>query len=654
VSIDDSGEIVPFSEDEEHVRGYIREGVQEAEGFYRQQYGYGKMDIAQKMVMGEYDDIRSADLSNITDNEYGSIGGNLKAQLTDTRPFLSYSTQNHDYDQQGIMLNNAVKHWWLEQRIDMRFADAISGCLTNGSAALWTTWDPSIREFRSRYVDCRDALVVRPTSPHSYQDCKMLIMREEMTLNSLRQRFPDFASRIVADRDGSPVPSDEQETYTQRVIAFANKSPFSMYKDFISKPKANMSAGAYPVADLYTAYVHDDRINESSSARLMGPWSGDGRKPRRNWSYRVEPGERLYPYGRVVVMTNSCRFYDGPNNYWHGQFPVSKLTLDQWPFARCYFGKAPMWDLIDWQRELNKTQRAIADYVQKFVEPDLIVDQNAGLSRSSAEKMRTRKAGGKFYRRPGPGKGFELEYPPPMPPEISQRPAFIIGRMRSLAGSFDMANVLNKGQLPAAESTEAITEMMTGATRMRSRTLEAFIREFAMQMAFNICQYWTQKKRLRIMGPKGLTVEDFDPTGPNLIPVHIGDDFDKHGALKPERHAQPRPARDRARDMLNFISFDIAPNSMLNSARFQEQMKYLQLARGGFVDPMTAMEHMDVPNLGDYPPDPATGKTPQTIMERLIVASKLNLMGQVSAAGRKSSGQNPPQLKSSGAVSEST
>lgn len=652
----DSGLIVPSADDPLNLLGYLREGVQEGDNFLRAQHGYLKIDLAQRMVMGDFGtaDIRSADLSQVTDNEFGSIALQLQAQNTDTRPFFLYSTKNPNYSAQARMLNVCAEHWWLARQVDMRFRDGINGCSAGGTSCLWTTWNPDLGNFgdyETRYIDGRDALPVRPWSYHSYQDCEILIIRQERSTNELKRRWPSHADEIRPDRDGSASMSDEAETYSSKVISGLGKSPFTLYREFLTKAKAAMSGGQFPVTDLFTAYITDRSRNRTDRVKLMGPWSNDPKpRPRRNWSYEVDPGDLIYPGGRVVVATNTCVLYDGPNSYWHDQRPASKLTLIQWPFPKCYMGKAPLWDIMEWQKELNEAQRRIADHSAKFVDPDLVIDQNSGLARASAEKIRARKSGGKFYKRPGPGDGFRFEYPPPLPAEIIARPDSIIGRMRSLAQTFDMQSVLAKGQLPASESLDAILSMQTAGVRAMSRTLEAFMREFGTQMAFNFAQNYTKAQRLTLMGPLGATPQDYDIDPSVLVPAFVGDDFGPDGQIKADRLTSPRTRRSRAKDYLRYFSFDVRPNSMLKTAHVDEELKYLQLARGGFIDPVTMLERMDFPNIGQ---DQIPGGDPGTVVGRLLKMSEANLMGQVGPAGRKSSGQMPAQMKSSGAISES-
>lgn len=652
----DSGLIIPSADDPLGTLGYMREAVQEGDNFLRRQHGYLRIDQAQRMVMNEIDgDLRPADLSNVTDNEYGSIWLQLQAQNTDTRPFFLFSTKNPLYGAQMKTLNACAEHWWLQRQIDMRFRDAIAQCSTNATACFWTTWNPLVGDYESRVIDGRDALPVRPSSYHSYQDCEILVIRQERSVNELCRRWPSYAAEIRADksiRDASAAITEDADTYSNRVIG-STGAPFFRYKAFLERAKAAMSGGAFPVTDLYTAYVHDYSRNRSRiDSKLMGPWSSDPKpRPLRDWSYEAGPGELLYPGGRVIVFTAGCVLYDGPNSYWHDQFPASKLTLIQPPYARTYLGKAPMWDIMDWQKELNEAQRVIADHMGKFVEPDIVIDQNSGLSRNSAEKIRTRKKGNKFFKRVGPGDGFRFEYPPPLPPEVLLRPDSIIARMRSLAQVFDMQTVLNKGQLPANETLGAILSAHTAGVRMMSRTLEAFMREVGTQMAYNFPQKYTKAMRIQIQGPLGVGFQDFDIDPGVLVPQFTGSDFDEHGNLRQAALASPRTRRSRARDYLRFFSFDVRPNSMLKAAHIDEEMKYIQLARGGFIDPVTMLERLDFPNIGQ---DQIPGGDPGTVVGRLLTLSQMNMLGQVSAAGRKSSGENPPQMKSSGAISETT
>ena len=104
---------------------------------------------------------------------------------------------------------------------------------------------------------------------------------------------------------------------------------------------------------------------------------------------------------------------------------------------------------------------------------------------------------------------------------------------------------------------------------------------------------------------------------------------------------------DRASAHMNSFNYHITPNSLLNMAKTKDQLIYLQLFRMGVIDPVTLLEKLNVANIGDLP------GAPKTILERMAAASEQGYVGAVTAAGRKSSGQQMPQLRPDGRVSES-
>jgi len=643
-----SEEVVPREDKTSHVLGWIKEAVQEGDAFLKQQIGYNLVEPTTRMILGnDRGELRSSELSNTVDNEFGNIALQLAAAMTDVKPFWEFKTANPAFERQAEILGKLSYHWWGGRHIDRVFMDAIKFCLVAGSGYLHTVWDPTIQDLITYAEYPLDVLPIRPMpGGQSIQDCFAVIIRREKTVNELRARWPNHASEIKATRDAAAASEDDQNT-AARIVQALNRSPWSRYREFLSKAVANFAGGTIPVTDQYTAYVRDPSINDTTNTILMGPWSEDGKKPLVNWAYDVKPGQKLYPRGRTVVATPLTRLYDGPSNYWHGNFPISKLTLDRWPYPKAWLGKSPLWDCVDDQRALNRAQRAIEDHVEKFVGPDLIVDQSTGLSQKAIDALDTRKARGKFKRRPGPGKGFEINYPAPLPAEIITRPQMIIERMRSKAGISAIDAVLKLQQLPEADTIEKLMEASTAPVRARSRELEAFMREFALQRAYDFTQYYTVSQRIAIAGADGITIEDFDYDPGSLVPAHIGSDYDSSGNLRPEAMDFVRPRLDRAGDFLRYFTYHVTPGSLLKSAKITDQLMYLQLFRAGILDPITLLEKLEVANIGE----PAgIGKT---IIERLQWAAQNGLQGQVSAAGRKSSGQRPPQQKSSGAISES-
>ena len=96
--------------------------------------------------------------------------------------------------------------------------------------------------------------------------------------------------------------------------------------------------------------------------------------------------------------------------------------------------------------------------------------------------------------------------------------------------------------------------------------------------------------------------------------------------------------KQRARELMRQFTYHVAPGSQLMSSQIEDQLKYLQLARAGWVDIITTLEHLNVPNIG------APENVPSTILARLAWQQQMGLGMDVNSAGRKASGQEPPRM----------
>jgi len=647
---------------ETDLLAWISEHVSNGESFLKKQIGYNLADPVAKLLMeDDRGDPTEKELSDIVDNEFGSLGTRLAALLTDLRPFLEFKTQNQAFQSQADTANYLMYNWWFKESVDQVFVDAVKLCLVAGSSYVHTEWDPSLEDFVPTAVHPHDVLPMLPRRYHDTSTWFGAIVREELPTSEVKRRWPSFKHKIIPDVDAS---TGSDQAYASRVNRAADMSPFARYAEFLRKAVANYLSDSMPVTFLYTTYFHDQSRNTTDRIRLMGPWRRDEANsrdiPLTNWSYEVKPGEKLYPFGRTIKATRHVVLYDGPSQYWYGMMgllPVDKLVLDEWPVPRGFLGKSPLWAAVPLQRALNRAHRAIDDHMNHFVEPDIVVDGSVGMSKKAVERINPRRAGGRFMRRPGPGKGFEFNYPAPLPAEILNRPQFLIERMGNLVGLKDIDAMMKMGQVPSADTIDQFLASTTYATRSRSRSCEVFMRSFAKKMFFNFAQYYTVAQKIAICGPKGVTPEDFDFDPGSFVPDHLGSDYDKTGELRDELIIRnddgipigtiKRPEFERVRELQRYIAFTIAPGTLLDQANMGEKMAYMQFYRMGIMDPWTLFEKWNVPNAGD----PPNGE--RSVTDRLQAALAMGITGQVSAAGRKSSGQQVPQQRSSGAISES-
>jgi hypothetical protein len=621
---------VPSEETQFRTLGWCREAVEESQQFLKAQKGYEKIEQAINAIQGEHHEIRSNTLSQTTSNRLGKIANDMAALLTDVRPFWDFRTYNRRFERSAEIFGKLSSAWYTQRQIDVKFAEAIKYYLVGGTGWVHPFYNEDTEDLDITAEDPRDVLPVRPSSNLTVQDAVGVIIRRQRTVNYVRQRFPNKAPFIVADRDGSAVSASLANTRAGKLLDSLS-SPFRrrLFGDEIARQVPRI-----PTVDLYTMYVRDDRRNERPYPVVMGETNERG-EPATNWSYIVQPGEPLYPRKRCIIFTSTIVLYDGPSVYWHGMFPCCKLTLDPWPWS--WLGKAPLWDLLPLQRFRDKLLRVVDDYAEKLARPDLIADKNS-VPKSQLDKIDTRRAGLKLQQNPMMGKGVQLVYPAVAPEPLFKMIQMLADEEDMISGVRDMSQMMRLNQLPSAETIEKVMESMSPSVRGRSRSIEAFMREFAMITAYNFAQFYDLPRRLTVLGADGATFEDFDYDPGSMIPDFIHkEDFDERGMPTIDAIMRgPRPRYERARELLRQFTYHVAPGSLLTASQIDEQLKYLQLARAGLIDHWTLLEKMGVPNVGEPPAG--------TITDRLLAEQQMGLGMQVSSAGRKASGQTMPRM----------
>jgi len=625
-------EIPTAESNEKAVLGWASDAISEGEAFLRSQSGYDDIPKIIEGIMGEsgQDLMRPSAMSSLTFNQMGKIGLDLASSLTDIKPFWEYHTANTRFQGQADMGQKLASAWWGRRNIDLKFCDVIKYAIAAGTGIPHLVWNPDTQDQDIIPEDPRDVLPIRPSDMISMQNCFGVAIRRERTVNYLRERHPEMRNSIVADREGSYAALAKNTRYQRLVETLGLKSGFmqNVFSSMGGPAAKNLNV---PVADVFTIYVKDDRVNQTGKDQIMGD-------PTTNWSYLVKPGEPLYPRKRCIELTRSAKLYDGPNIYWHGMFPCPKLTLDPWPWS--WLGKSPMRDVLPLQRELNRTVRGISDLFEKLWRPDIVADKNS-ISKALLDRVDSRKAGLKIRTNPVAGQGMRYEYPPIEKVAIAMEwVKMLTDGGKDLSGTQELSSLVQLGQIPSSETIERMIESMSPAIRLRSRVMEAFMQELAMMVLMNFFQFYTTGKRIVILGPKGQTFEDYDFDPGTLIPDMLSMGFmDDLG--------NPLPRYQRAKVFIENFVYQIAPGSLLAASEVTDKLMYLQLTRMGIMDPATLLEKLAVPNVG-LPPD-----FPDGIVQRLqwFAQQQIGLApgpasggGAGGGPGRPASGQSMPRM----------
>lgn len=665
-----------LAEHEQAVMDWISHAIQEGVSQNRAEHSYDHIGEAIDAIMGiDEPRIRSPKLSRARFNKLQKIALELRALLTDIKPFWTYSTNAARYERQADIFGKLSKSWFLRRGIDQVFRDAIDYVLVAGTGYIHLFYNPDIPGPTDRDTGIVtqgdiDAVAEDP------RDCGMIRFQggDKRTMQNARgawvrrERPIDYFPRVYGKAACANLKIDrygyEKESPSAKRLREAEEALMSE-----GAPNAALFGGApmqaiggrIPVTDEFTVYLHDFSTNDSKVAKEMGLWADDPdepgqRMPASPWSYLAEPGARLYPFGRRIVATRYGVLEDGPGQLHHGMLPICKVTLDTWAWAR--WGTSPIHPLLSLQRDADETMRAIQDHIRRAAKRNFIYDKKA-ISPNLAKGFNTRLSGMQLGVNPGlePSKAFQIVQEPPLDAAIPAHLKMLLDSMDELSGVANLRGLAELNQMPSGDTIEQLIQAMTPLVRARSRSLEVFIREFAMMLASMFMQFYPLELRLRLLGADGMTWEDWDYKSGDLMPDYIRDeDYEtvelpgggKHSRIKSAAYQRgPDPEHVRNKQFLQYFNFDVAEGTLLDVATTSKRMFYLQGARMGLIDHWTLLEVWGVPNVGK-PPSWATD-----ITSRLQAEAILGLGMLASTAGRKPSGQAPPSFTNTGAIAES-
>ena len=341
---------------------------------------------------------------------------------------------------------------------------------------------------------------------------------------------------------------------------------------------------------------------------------------------------RLYPRGRMIIATKKAVLYDGPNPYWHGMFPIAKLSLDPWPWS--LLGQGLAHDLMPLQDALNETLNGILDHVRKLLRPAVVADKKV-IANSSWERMDTRIPGLKIKTPAGVGgKSFEIVSPEPLPPYTMSVLTFLTSEMDYHAGTANMMALTQLQQIPGEDTIEKMQEALTPVLRLKGRLLEYFLREMGEMVKANFFQFYNMPRRVAMLGDEGMVMNDFDFDPGTLVPSLAPGDPGWEPKID-----KSIPRAERAQWFHKNFTFQITPNSILSISQMGRKMMYMMLRKDMLIDRWTLYDVMEIPNGGTAPGGA------QTITDRLQAEMMLFPPPGVPP-GRPNTMAQPPSLQS--------
>lgn len=615
---------------EQRILGFTTEAHQEADTGVRHTEGYSKIVPTMQAVNGVNVALRALGLSHTHINEIGRLFEVQRAELTDTKPSAEFKTFNDDLKQHAINYGKMWTSWYYSDGIDRKMGGVIDYALVGGSGYAHQIYNKFTRRIDVVPYDGRDVLPFRAMD-NTVESCAGLFLRREMSINAVRAMFPPKVKYIKEDRYGSNVKLQET-TRAGMMDKLVGMSAFQRAQE-LAQPQEQRNAGI-PVVDLFYFYLTDPRINLTGGPFPVGDFSPQG-KPLNNYSYIVPPGQPLYPKKRLIIFTRQCILYDGPNIYWHGLFPVSKYTIT--PLQWSWLGSTPLWDCLPLQDTVTRGLRAMDDHIQKVLRPPVNGDRTSvSATELKAISEQINGPGAQWLSNPM-GKGVEVVKVEPLDTIVMEMMQLALQKMAERCGVRDMSALLTLNQMPEGQTIDKLMFATKPEMRAKSRNLELFYREQGKMFLYNAAQFISTREKFAILGPGGMTVDEFDFDPATFIPNSSGD---------------PMRRRDESDNHLRQFQFYVAPSSLLRTAQQQDQMMAMALFDRKALDIESLLERLDWPNT-------------KQVLERLQIQQQQQLMMAAAAAGpapggpgdqgvgRPRNADHPPTMRDDGSMEES-
>lgn len=652
--LEPNGHTAPDSNYEAEVLNWLYDAIQEGDNILKDDPSYETIDKNINYIMGEQMDWRRpSELASCPDNRLKNILNQTVAALTDIHPLFGFKTYNADFKDQEDVLVKLSQAWWVNSFADLRLADVIKFAAALGTGYCEVNWDANAAQGRGDIVlkalDPRDVLPIRPQLGGSVQDWDGVIIRSAKAPSELKVRFPDKAHRIVADNQ----PTIVARTWSRaRRLMSLVVSPSAV--DSLNTQTPRNLPRKMPTCDLYTVYMKDRRLCTDARPRIMGD-------PNTSWSYTVYPvgwtevpdgvdsmgnpkyrtanieDSKLYPRGRLLIATKRAVLYDGPNPYWHGMFPVTKLSLDPWPWS--LLGVGLVHDILPIQDALNETLNGILDHVRKLLRPAVIADKKS-VANSVWERIDTRVPGIKLKVNPSVGKNIEFVSPEPLPQYTFDVLQFLTAEMDYHAGTANLSALSQLNQVPGENTIEKMQEALSPVLRLKGRLLEFFLREIGEMVKANFFQFYNLPRRVSMLGDSGIVFNDFDFDPGSLVPSYSQDE----PGYVPELDKSLTRGK-RAQWYHKNFTFTITPNSLLAISQMTRKLMYIQLRSMNppLVDKWTLWEVLEVPN-GGTPPNGENTIDARLIAEQMEMMQIQMAMQQNAMAQQMMSGVDPAAL----------
>ena len=440
--------------------------------------------------------------SRFVDNLVGACRLEKLAELTDIRPIIDVQTTVDEWKDQASVCEKVIRSEWYRKNFDHALLLAVDHATYSEGFWYITSAAPGTMDV----VPCGMGTVLTVDSEYDIQQSSAMIYQNYFSAPRLINRWPEHRAALekeVASPNFAGQPTSDSP-WNNPQMQFS-----SLHMRIRQKNQMRPTAPKNPFSPILKTelWVDDYSLNETKQPILV-------RDPRtditdHNYWYWVQPGERLFPRKRLVVFGGDTVLWDGPNPFWHGLYPFARLQLR--PTVMRPGGMSVYRDMAPINRGINKIGAGTLEAIEKAINPAMLTRDGA-LGDEAWNRFFGDMPGTKLKvssRSGNLSEAVHWQQPPVLPSYLMMMWQQLGQSMNRHGNTVDVNSLGRKNQVPGGDTIEQMKDSLQTRVRMEMRQIELILRDAGYQAISHVFQNYTLKRRMKMLGPDGMTSEDF-------------------------------------------------------------------------------------------------------------------------------------------------